>query len=146
MANIPYRVRSESTQYCPVTDNEVNGHIVETQNGAGGFPPNSILFFNQPVHEHGNVIVNITGPGGLFVALPEGAHEGTQVIWSQKPYLWEVIPTNEDGHITYQFIPANGGDLYIFDEFGIGQVLAVKPGQGIMGGQSQFYYCQIPDP
>ncbi|KAF9044168.1 hypothetical protein BJ165DRAFT_1405024 [Panaeolus papilionaceus] len=146
MENIAYRVRSEATLYSPVTDDEVNGRIIDTRNADGVIPQNSILFFSQPVHNQ-NVIVNITGPAGLYVALPPGAEEGTHVIWSQKPFLWEVIPTIEGGQITYhmdvliigrRFVPANGGNLYIFDEFGIGAVLVVKPGDKIVAPESYF--------
>ncbi|KAF9044172.1 hypothetical protein BJ165DRAFT_1528735 [Panaeolus papilionaceus] len=138
MAPTAYRLKSEQTLFYPVTDGEVSGGIVNTQNGANAVPPDSILTFSDAVQDK-NIIVTIAGTDGLFVALPDGATESTKLIWSPTPFQWEVVPTiQSDKTTTYQFIPASGANLYVFDEFGIGPVLVVKPGDKIVAPESYF--------
>ncbi|KAF8816410.1 hypothetical protein BYT27DRAFT_7183952 [Phlegmacium glaucopus] len=134
-----YHFKSTSTNYYVTsTEHDANGQIITTVNGKDSVPDNSTLTVS-PAIEGEVTTVTIIGVNNLYVAL-QGDAENTKLTWSDKEYQW-IIRATQQG--TYYINPANGDDLYWFDEFGIGAVVIAKAGKDVKPPEAEWVVTKV---
>ncbi|KAK0443787.1 hypothetical protein EV421DRAFT_2018925 [Armillaria borealis] len=88
-----YAAQSVQTRYWIIsTEGDVAGQIVTTANRIPG--PNSVFLTFNKVLASNTTDVTIKGISGLYVALPENATSGSNLVWSNDAANWQVDETS----------------------------------------------------